>query len=99
MNLRQKAKYYKKRCEMINPKIFLNYQSQQQKIIPFQCSQIINKKDWDAISQNGTNIPKVVGKLFGVGMLTEIVKHSEIIIDTDRYDQVCITLKINVVER
>lgn len=99
MNLRQKAKYYKKRCEMINPKIFLNYQLQQQKIIPFQCSQIINRNDWNKISENGTNIPKAVGKLFGVGMLTEIVKHSEIIIDTDRCNRVYITLKINVVEQ
>lgn len=98
MNLRQKAKYYKKRCEMLETKkpcLITNTK----RIIPFQCSQIINQKDWDAISQNGTNIPKAVGKLFGVGMLTEIVKHSEIIIDTDRCDQVCITLKINVVER
>lgn len=99
MNLRQKAKYYKKRCEMLEPKIFVNCQLQQKQIIPLQCTQIINQNDWNMISENGTNIPKAVGKLFGVGVLTEIVKHSEIIIDTDRCNRVYITLKINVVEQ
>lgn len=99
MNLRQKAKYYKKRCEMLEPKNICKLSITTKQIIPLQCTQIINQNDWNMISENGTNIPKAVGKLFGVGVLTEIVKHSEIIIDTDRCNRVYITLKINVVEQ
>lgn len=102
MNLRQKAKHYKKRYENLEKMMMPTQQyyvpSDNHRVITLETSQIMDIEDYYRMSEDAECYSSKFNKLMAANLLHEILNYAEITREPFQYDKEIIRARMTVID-